>query len=98
MKKSDLARTLAAHNDITQKQAEEIVNIFFSEITEALAENEKVVIKGFGCFSVRAYGAYTGRNPRTGEMHEVKPKKLPFFKASRELLGRLNGNAERIGK
>ena len=94
MKKSDLARALTAHNDLTLKQAEEIVNLFFAGMAEALAEGDRVEIRGFGSFSMREYGSYSGRNPRTGEVLEVKPKRLPFFKPSRELLGRLNGDAE----
>jgi len=91
MKKSELAKALTEHKDLTLKQAEEIVNLFFTEMAKALAEGERVEIRGFGSFSMRDYGSYTGRNPRTGEMLEVKSKRLPFFKASRELLARLNG-------
>ena len=90
MNKADLTRALTAHNDITLKKAEEVVNRFFAAMVEALAEGDRVEIRGFGSFSVRAYDSYMGRNPRTGEKLEVKPKRLPFFKASRELLGWLN--------
>ena len=92
MTKSDLARVLATRNDLTLQKSEEILNLFFAEMAEALSEGDRVEIRGFGSFSVREYGSYKGRNPRTGEKLEVKPKKLPFFKASRELLGRLNGS------
>ena len=95
MKKIDLIRTLTAHNDITLKQAEEIVNLFFAQMAETLTEGDRVEIRGFGSLSVREYGSYLGRNPRTGEVLKVKAKRLPFFKPSRELLGRLNGNRKR---
>jgi len=72
MKKSDLARALTAHNDITLKQAEEIVNLFFAQMTEVLEKGEKVEIRGFGSLSAREYVTCTGRNPRTGEKLEVK--------------------------
>lgn len=98
MKKSDLIQALKAHNDITLQKAEEIVTLFFAQMTETLAEGDSVNVRGFGSLSVRAYDSYTGRNPRSGEKLEVKPKRLPFFKASRELLGRLNSSPEQKGE
>jgi len=55
------------------------VNLFFGEKAEALAEGERVDIRGFGNFSMRTYDSYTGRNPNTDERLEVKAKRLPFF-------------------
>ena len=95
MTKTDLIRALVAHNDVTLQKAEDVVNLFFASMAGALSEGDRVEIRGFGGFSIRAYDSYTGRNPRTGERLEVKPKRSPFFKASRELLGRLNGAGER---
>ena len=95
MTKTDLIRVLAAQKHATLRNAEEVVNLFFDAMAEAMVEGDKVEIRGFGSFSVREYGSYTGRNPRSGEKLEVKPKRLPFFKASREFLGRLNGSPER---
>jgi len=40
---------------------------------------------------VREYGAYTGKNPKTGNKVDVKPKRLPFFKVGKELKERVNG-------
>ena len=94
MTKTELAQILAAQNHATLKSAEEVVNLFFGAMAEALAEGDRVEIRGFGSFSIREYGSYTGRNPRTGERLEVKAKRSPFFKASRELLDRLNGVGE----
>ena len=62
---------------------------------ESTEEGDRVEIRGFGSFSVRSYDAYAGRNPRTGEKLEVKPKRLPFFKASGKLLERMNGDRNR---
>ena len=90
MNKTGLIRSLTAHNDLTLQKAEEIVNLFFTEIAEIFAEDDRVEIRGFGSLSVREYGSYTGRNPVTGEKIEVKPKRLPFFKPSRDFLVRLN--------
>jgi integration host factor subunit beta len=42
---------------------------------------------------MRDYGTYTGRNPRTGDKVEIKPKRLPYFKVGKELIGRVNGSS-----
>jgi integration host factor subunit beta len=52
---------------------------------ESLAKEERIEIRGFGSFVVRHYGGYKGRNPKTGEIVEVRPKRLPFFKVGKEL-------------
>ncbi len=99
MKKSELAKALTKHNDLTLKRAKEILNLFFAEMAEALAEGEGVKMSGFGSLSVREYDSYTGCHPRTGKKFEVmKPKRLPFFKPGRILLGRLNGSPEQEGQ
>jgi integration host factor subunit beta len=59
----------------------------FDGFTDTLKNDGRIEIRGFGSFSVREYGAYTGRNPKTGNIAEVKPKKLPFFKVGKELRG-----------
>jgi len=51
----------------------------------ALTRNERVEIRGFGSFKVKQYDGYKGRNPKTGEVIDVSPKKLPFFKVGKEL-------------
>jgi integration host factor subunit beta len=47
-------------------------------------------IRGFGSFTVREYGAYAGKNPKTGNRVQVKPKRLPYFKVGKELKARVN--------
>jgi integration host factor subunit beta len=59
-------------------------------MTDALAKGDNIEIRGFGSFSVKEYGTYYGRNPKTGEKIKVKPKKLPFFKVGKELKERVN--------
>jgi len=85
MTKSDLIAALAARTSITASQAERVVNAIFESMTDALVGGEGIETRGFGTFTVRLYDGYTGRNPRTGEAVEVKPKKLPFFKVGKEL-------------
>jgi integration host factor subunit beta len=91
MNKSELVEQLAAVKDISNKRAEEIVNLVFASMTEALAEGDRIEIRGLGSFVIKDYGSYTGRNPKTGEPITVSPKKLPFFKVGKELKERVLG-------
>lgn len=90
MNKSDLITNLSIKENLTSKNAIEIINLVFDGFTDALKKGGRIEIRGFGSFTVREYGAYTGKNPRTGEKIPVKPKKLPFFKVGKELKGRVN--------
>jgi integration host factor subunit beta len=85
MNKSQLVEALAKHENLTLKKAEMIVNAIFENMAEALAENERIEIRGFGSFKIKEYGGYKGRNPKTGDNIEVETKKLPFFKVGKEL-------------
>ena len=80
LKKIDV---LSEKENLTEKQAMEIVNLVFDGFTDALKNGGRIEIRGFGSFVVREYGAYKGRNPKTGKVVEVKPKRLPFFKVGR---------------
>ncbi|AJE03352.1 HU family DNA-binding protein [Geobacter pickeringii] len=91
MNKSELIEALAAEKGLTYKKAEEVVNIIFDAMSEAMEQEERIEIRGFGSFVVKDYKAYTGRNPKTGEPIKVKPKKLPFFKVGKELKERVDG-------
>ena len=90
MNKSELVETLANRNGLTYKKSEEIVNIIFESMSDALVHGGRIEIRGFGSFVVKDYQAYMGRNPKTGEVIQVKPKKLPFFKVGKELRERVN--------
>lgn len=85
MNKSELVEALASNRDLTYKKSEEIVNIIFDTMTETLAKGDRIEVRGFGSFIVKDYKAYMGRNPKTGEIIHVKPKKLPFFKVGKQL-------------
>jgi integration host factor subunit beta len=85
MTKADLIRALSKRMEMPVKTAEEAVNTVFGQMTTALAKGDRVEIRGFGSFTVKDYEGYTGRNPKTGQRVEVKPKKLPFFKVGKEL-------------
>jgi integration host factor subunit beta len=90
MNKSNLILELSKRNNLTEKQATDIVNLMFDGFTKTLTDGGRIEIRGFGSFTVREYGAYDGRNPRTGNAVPVKPKRLPFFKVGKELKERVN--------
>lgn len=92
MNKSELIEALASHNSLTYKKAEEIVNIIFDSMADTLTDGGRIEIRGFGSFVVKDYDAYMGRNPKTGEVIKVKPKKLPFFKVGKELREKVDGH------
>ena len=81
---------MAVGANLPKKQAEIAVNTIFDSMTEALIRGERVEIRGFGSFTNRHYGAYTGRNPKTGDPVQVPPKRLPFFKVGKDLRDRVN--------
>lgn len=91
MNKSDLIDILAAKLNQPRKKAEEVINLIFDSMTETLAQGGRIEIRGFGSFFPKEYGSYVGRNPRTGEAIQVKPKRLPFFKVGKELKERVDG-------
>jgi integration host factor subunit beta len=94
MIRSELIQKIAdANPDLSQKVAEKVVQTVFDEIITALANGDRVELRGFGAFSVKARDARVGRNPRTGEAVKVDDKKVPFFKTGKLLRDRLNGKA-----
>ena len=90
MNKSELVEKLAERAKITKKRAEQVVNLVFEQMTEALQRGDRIEIRGFGSFTSKSYDAYTGRNPRTGETIHVPAKRLPFFKVGKELKERVD--------
>ena len=90
MNKLDLTQTLSTKNGLSKKEAAEIVSIFFQQMATTLEKGERVEIRGLCTFYVKNYGGYTGRNPKTGEVVEIKPKKLPLFKCGKGLRERIN--------
>ena len=91
MNRVDLIQTLKDSNNLSRLEAEKIVTLFFDKMAEALAQGERVEIRGLCSFYVKKYGGYTGRNPKTGEKVKIKPKKLPFFKVGKDLKDRVDG-------
>jgi len=91
MNKSDLIVALAAKKNLTEKQASDIVDLMFNGFISEFKKGGRIEIRGFGSFSIREYKAYKGRNPKTGNDVDVKPKRSPFFKVGRELKKMVDG-------
>lgn len=90
MNKSELIQKVAERVNLPRKKAEEVVELIFDSMAQTLVKGNRVEIRGLGSFTVKEYGAYQGRNPRTGESIQVKPKRLPFFKSGKELKKRVD--------
>jgi integration host factor subunit beta len=90
MNKAELITKVSEKANVTQKVAKVIVDTLFDGMKESLEKGERIEIRGFGSFVVRNYGGYKGRNPKTGEIVDVPPKKLPFFKVGKELKEMVN--------
>ena len=90
MLKSDLVNILIAKKGITQKQAEACVERIFNAMKDALVRGENIEIRGLGAFHVKHYGAYQGRNPKTGAPIAVRAKRGLLFRAGKELKDRVN--------
>ena len=98
MIKSELVQRIAADNPhLYQRDVETIVNTILDTIVDALAEGDRVELRGFGAFSIKERPARVGRNPRTGEKVAVEEKVVPFFKSGKEIRERLN-NGQDLGE
>lgn len=91
MIKSELVQIIANKNPhLFQRDVENIVNAIFDEITDTLADGNRVELRGFGALGVKRRPPREGRNPRTGDTVMVEEKWVPFFKTGKELRERLN--------
>ncbi len=90
MNKSELIKALAEQSNIPSDEATVVVNTFIDSMKDAMAEGDRVEIRGFGSFKVKEYEGYSGRNPRTGAKVVVKSKRLPFFRPGKELKDYIN--------
>lgn len=85
MTKADLINIVAQKVNLQNRQSETVVNLVFDMMADTLKKDDRIEIRGFGSFVNRVYGAYEGRNPKTGELVKVDPKRVPFFKVGKEL-------------
>ncbi len=92
MTKADLIDEVSGAVEMTRKDSELIVETIFESIVGALRASDKIEIRGFGSFRTRQRQARVGRNPKTGARVEVPPKKVPYFKPSKDLKDLINGS------
>lgn len=85
MNKSELIAKMADDAGITKTQANAALDSFTGAVTKTLKKGGKVTLVGFGTFSVTKRAARNGRNPQTGAVIKIKAKKVPKFKAGKEL-------------
>ncbi len=90
MHKADLINAFKNETDLTKPEAAKIMDLFFNEMSNALASGDRVEIRGLCSFYVKQYKAYTGRNPKAGVSVLVESKKLPFFKCGKGLKERVD--------
>lgn len=89
MTKSELIEKVSLRTDLPKKRAESLVNAIFDSMADALLQDERIEVRGFGSFSIREYDARLGRNPRTGEKVFVDEKKSVHFKVGKALRERI---------
>ena len=92
MTKADLVEEVTRVTELPRKESEAVVETIFESIISALQADDKIEIRGFGSFRTRERRGRTGRNPKTGAKVEVPPKKIPYFKPSKELKDFINNS------
>jgi integration host factor subunit beta len=86
MTKAELIEEVAGKITVlTKRQTEIIINAILDGIRNTLARGDKIEIRGFGSFRLRNRRTREGRNPKTGTSVQVPAKRVPFFKAGKEL-------------
>ncbi len=85
MNKSALVIQVSEEVNLTKKKVGEVIDIIFETMSQALINGERIEIRGFGNFTVKTYGPYVGKNPKTGEKIRIDSRKLPFFKVGKDL-------------
>lgn len=87
MNKQELIAKMAAKAGLSQKDAGNALNALIETVTDALADDDRVQLVGFGTFEVGKRAARVGRNPQTGEEIKIKATKLPKFKPGKAFKG-----------
>ena len=85
MIKQDIVHHVIERTGLPRTKAEAAVDTVFEGLKQALAAGERIELRGFGVFSVRARKTGIGRNPRTGTEVSITPGKAVRFKPGKEL-------------
>jgi integration host factor subunit beta len=93
MTKSELIERIADLQDqLSIKDVELAVKLLLEYMSDALADGERIEIRGFGSFSLHYRAPRIGRNPKTGDSVELAGKHVPHFKPGKELRDRVNAS------
>ena len=90
MKKADLVDVVAQRKNLPRQQVEITVDALIEAVAEGLAKGERIDLRGFGAFAVRESAARKGRNPQTGAEIQIEARRVPTFKAGKELRDKVN--------
>ncbi|MBR4986104.1 MAG: HU family DNA-binding protein [Proteobacteria bacterium] len=90
MIKSEIVQKLSEQFNLPHKQARLIVDSIFNNMTRSLALGDKIILRGFGSFSIRVTRDRLSRNPKTGKAIHVSSRKIVAFRMSNSLSSRLN--------
>jgi nucleoid DNA-binding protein len=93
MRKADIVRRIADATNLTQAQAEEVVDAIFDQIKSTLQQGDSVILRRFGSFEVRHKRARVGRNPKTGEQAAIAARRVVRFKSGNQFKAVVNGSA-----
>lgn len=85
MTKAELTKQMAAESELTQLQAAKALEAMVQAVCTALHKGDRVVLVGFGTFSVAKRAARKGRNPKTGKALKIPAKKAPKFTPGKAL-------------
>jgi DNA-binding protein HU-beta len=86
MNKAELAQTLAEKQNVSKREAEDMLNAFVEVVTMTLKKGEEVVLTGFGAFSAKQRAARTGVNPQNpSQKIQIPAVMVPKFKAGKAL-------------
>jgi len=83
--KADMVERLFEELGLNKREAKDLVEMFFEEIRNALAQGEDIKLSGFGNFHLRDKSERPGRNPKTGEMIPVTARRVVTFRAGQKL-------------
>ena len=95
MTKAELIESLAQKKRMALHHAELVVEAIFACMEQSLRRGDRIEIRGFGTFQIRSYKGYEGRNPKTGKVVQVLPKRVPFFKVSKKLAAQVGRDRDK---
>lgn len=96
MNREELAARVAERAGVQRRVANQVMTAVFDAIGDALEDNEKITIAGFGTFEARERAGRVGRNPRTGEAIRIEARRVPTFAPGKGLRDRVAGSAHEM--